>query len=226
MLKRITWKGWLCGVILFVMQYGLYRLANTVSVLLGTASHAFVWKIAAIDDRIPVIPVFVVPYIWSYAFWIMGPAAASLTKKENYINYICGLLLSYLIGVLFFTFMPTYMDRVQEGLMTYADRRDVFSRMLAKVYAADGAEKAFNLFPSFHCIISTYCCLGIRRQPEIPRGYRIYSLIMAVLIILSTLYTKQHYIVDSIAGVLIAAGCDKLMKKLNPSRIFRHWQMF
>ena len=49
---------------------------------------------------------------------------------------------------------------------------------------------AFNLFPSYHCLISTYCYLGVRKQPEISRGFRIYSLVMAALIGLSTLLTK------------------------------------
>ena len=157
---------------------------------MGTVSYAFEWKIAAIDDLFPVVPIFSVIYLFSYVFWICAPAAASLTKKRNFINYIAGLSLAYLIGFLFFIFLPTYMDRVKENLMTAAAGQDLFSRLLRTIYEADGSAMAFNLFPSYHCLISTYCYLGVRKQPEISRGFRIYSLVMAALIGLSTLLTK------------------------------------
>lgn len=216
--KRIPAWGWASGIGLFALQYGLYRFANWLSVRIGTAEHAYECKIPAIDDRIPVISVFVLPYIYSYFFWITSPAAASLTKKRNYVNYICGLLTTYAIGTLIFIFAPTYMDRTKEGLIAYARRPGLMNRLLGIVYAADGSERAFNLFPSFHCIISMYCWLAVRKQPEISRGYQRYSLAMAVLICLSTLYTKQHYIIDSVGGIGISLGTYALMNVLDPAR--------
>ena len=217
-IKSVPWWGWASGILLFVVQYGLYRLANWISVIIGTVNNAFEWKIAFIDDLIPVIPIFALPYVYSYVFWIMGPIAASLTKKRNFVNYVYGLLLTYIIGTVIFIVMPTYMDRVKEGLMVYADKPGFLNGLLAAIYAADGAERAFNLFPSFHCIISVYCYLAVRKQPEISKGFQMYSLIMAALIVLSTLFTKQHYIIDSIAGIAMSIGCWMLMNRLDPGK--------
>lgn len=214
--RRIPKWGWASGVGLFALQYGLYRLANWVSVKTGTVSHAYECKIPAVDDRIPVIPVFVLPYLWSYVFWICAPAAASLTKKRNYINYVCGLLTTYLISTMIFILWPTYMDRTKEGLLAYAQQPGFLNRLLGIVYAADGSERAFNLFPSLHCIISVYCWLAVRKQPEISKGYQRYSQAMAALICLSTLFTKQHYIIDSIGGIGISAGTYAFMNVLDP----------
>ena len=41
----------------------------------------------------------------------------SLTSRKNFVNYIVGLTAAYLIGFVLFIFVPTYMDRVKEGLL-------------------------------------------------------------------------------------------------------------
>lgn len=218
MLKRIPVWGWITGAVYFGAQYGMYRLGNWLSVLLGTVSWAIEPKIPFLDNLFPIIPVFALPYLFSYVFWLMAPAVVSVTKKRNFVNYICGLSLAYVIGFLIFVFLPTYMDRVREGLIDYMNKPGIFNWMLNIIYAADGMEKAFNLFPSYHCLISAYCYLGVRKQPEVPKSYRIYSFIMFILIVLSTLYTKQHYIADCIGGIAIALGCYALMNRLDPGR--------
>ena len=217
LLRAIPKWGWLLGLFYFGLQYGMYRLADWLTRITGTIAWAYVPKIPFIDDRIPVISVFVVFYLFSYVFWICGPIAVSLTKRENVINYVIGLSAAYLIGFLIFFFSPTYMDRVAEGLMDLADRPGLFNQLLGVVYRSDGSDYGFNLFPSYHCLISSYCYLGVRKQPEISKGFRVYSLVMTVLICLSTVFTKQHYFIDIIGGLTISILCYIIVKKRNPA---------
>ncbi|MBR6239264.1 MAG: phosphatase PAP2 family protein [Clostridia bacterium] len=214
--KSVPRYGWILGFVYFALQYGMYRLGDFISRIIGTIDNAFAPKIAVIDDAIPLIPVFSFIYLYSYIFWICGPIAASLTKKRNFINYIAGLSLAYVIGFLFFVFMPTYMDRVQEGLMHAADGPGLWNMLLRTIYGADGSALAFNLFPSYHCLISLYCYLAVRKQEEISKGFRIYSLVMTVLICMSTVFTKQHYFIDIIGGLLISVLSYIVTGKLDP----------
>ena len=89
------------------------------------------------------------------------------------------------------------------------------------IYSADGGTIAYNLFPSYHCLISAYCYLGVRKQRGISKGFKIYSLVMAILISFSTVLTKQHYIVDVFGGILIAVLCYILMEKLDPGARYK-----
>ena len=222
-LKRVPWWGWCFGIGYLALEYGLYRAGcdgARLSHVLGTASHAFVWKIAPVDDLIPVVPFFVVIYVFSYVFWVCGIAAVSLTGKRRFANYICGLTLAYVVGFMFFTFMPTRMDRVAEGLMRFDGRPGLFDRLLAFIYRADGGGTAYNLFPSYHCMISVHCYLGVRRREEFSKGFRVYTFAMMVLILLSTLYTKQHYIPDIFGGAAVAIACWALMNRLDPGKRF------
>ena len=215
-IKAVPWWGWVFGIVYFVLQYSIYRLGELLSRVLGTVSYAFECKIPWLDDLFPLVPIFAVIYLFSYVFWIFGPVAVSLTKRRNFINYIVGLSLAYLVGFLFFVFLPTCMDRVKEGLIVAAEGPGFSHMLLRTIYGADGGNIAFNLFPSYHCLISAYCYLGVRGQPEISRGFRGYSLVMAALISLSTLFTKQHYIIDVFGGVGIAVACWALMNRLDP----------
>ena len=216
--KRIPWWGILAGFGFFALQRGMYRLGDFVSRVTGTIDHAFACKIAAIDDLIPVVPVFIVIYVYSFIFWICGPMAVSLTKKRNFINFCIYMLLAYFIGFLFFAFVPTYMDRVAEGLMKVGENKDIFSKLLFMIYQADGSEMAFNLMPSYHCLISACCYFGVKDQEEISKGFQKYSLMMTILICISTLFTKQHYIIDVVTGVGISIGCYLLMNRIYSDR--------
>ena len=59
----------------------------------------------------------------------------------------------------------------------------------------------YNCFPSLHvaqCLLAALACYRVHR------GVGIAAVFWAFLVGLSTLYTKQHYIVDVIAGLLLA----------------------
>lgn len=215
LLSRIPKWGWALGLFYFGLQYGMYRLGDWISRLIGTIDQAWCPKIP-LDDSIPLLAVFSVIYLFSYVFWICGPIAVSLTKKKNVINYMIGLSAAYLIGFLIFVLFPTYMDREAEGLMNAADGPGVFNFFLKMIYSNDGSTKGFNLFPSYHCLISLYCYLGVRKQPEISKGFRIYSLVMTVLICMSTVFTKQHYLIDIPGGLAISILCYIVVNKLDP----------
>ena len=218
--RRIPWWEYVAGIGFFILQRIMYRLGDHLSRMIGTIDNAFVCKIPFIDDLFPVIPVFVVIYLFSFVFWICGPMAVSLTGKRNMINFSTGMFAAYFIGFLFFAFVPTCMDRVAEGLLEIADKPGVFNKLLKVVYDADGREMAFNLMPSYHCLISAYCYLGVRKRKEISGEFQMYSLIMAILICFSTLFTKQHYIIDVILGVAVSIVCYVIIEKIDPGKKF------
>ena len=97
------------------------------------------------------------------------------------------------------------------------------------LYSIDAAD---NLFPSIHCLVSWFCFLAIKGQKKIPIWYKAVSFILAVLVFLSTLFTKQHVIVDVAGGIFLEQGCLWIGKhsQIRPSyeplgiRLRRHVQ--
>ena len=211
--RSVPLYGWVAGVFFLAFEYGLYLLGNWLAHVTGTLSWAFAPKVPFIDDKIPFIGFFVIFYIYSYIFWICGPAAVSLTGKDNFKKFCKAMTASYLMGFVFFVFMPTYIDRVAENVYFYANRPGVIGWMLRFAYDNDGGNIGYNLFPSYHCLISACCYLGVRKRPEISKAFKVYSFVMTVLICMSTVFIKQHYFLDIIGGLAVPAICFAIFYK-------------
>ena len=84
-------------------------------------------------------------------------------------------------------------------------------------------DSATNLFPSIHCLVSWFCFIGIRGQKSIPRAYRIFSCVFAVLVFVSTQVTKQHYIIDVIGGIAVAEAAYYLTHHTQFYRSVEKW---
>ncbi len=220
--NRIKLYGVILGVITLALQHGIYLLANDFAHIVGVVP--FSPRYAPIDDAIPLVSVFIIPYVWAYAFWGMAPMAVSKCKLDHFLNYMATYLVACLLGAAVLTFAPTYMDRVAEGLF---DTGGGFLGDLRRFwYGLDGGKMAYNLFPSFHCINSTVSYLGVCRRKEIPLWFRIYSLVTSVCIFASTLFVKQHFFPDVISGIAIAVVAYLVCMKWNWGRMFLpliHW---
>jgi len=77
-------------------------------------------------------------------------------------------------------------------------------------------DTSFDCFPSLHAALSTICFYAWYRYAKInPRPWikaiACITLVLAIGIILSTLFLKQHYILDLIAGITLAWVVGKLL---------------
>lgn len=149
----------------------------------------------AFDKAVPVIPEFVFIYLGCYIFWVANYIIIARQGKEYCMRFVFADIMSRLICGIFFLFLPT--TNIRPELVG----TDIWTTLLKFVYATDAAN---NLFPSIHCLVSWFCYIGIRGRKNIPKWYRMFSCIFAILVFISTQVTKQHYIIDVIGGVAIA----------------------
>lgn len=197
---KVKSYGVILGLATLALQHGIYLLAHYISLKVGL--EPFSPKLP-LDECIPLVPAFIVPYVWAYAYWAMAPMAVSKCEKSHFFKYLAAYVLSMLLGAVVLVFAPTYMDRVAEGLQN-PEMYGFGVRLMQFWYSLDGGDMAYNLLPSFHCINSTISYLGVARRPEVPKWYRGYSLVMTLLIYASTLFVKQHFFLDVISGIAVA----------------------
>ena len=215
--NRVKWYGVVIGLFSLAAQHGIYLLANTLAGVVGNESILPI--IDQIDNAIPVLPIFVIPYVWAYLFWGMAPMAASKCKTDHFKDFFAAYLIACVVGGLILVFVPTYMDRVAEGLWT-RPQDNFLEKLLHFWYSLDGSERAYNLFPSFHCINSTICYLAVAGRKEVPLWFRVYSLVIAVMIFAATLFVKQHYLIDVVSGILIASVAFAAAKRWHLGKMF------
>ena len=213
--RKIPVAGWLSGVFNLTFEYAFYLVALFINSLPARAAQAFVPKIAAIDDAIPFLPVFVYGYVFSYAFWVIAPVLTALPGKRNLYNYFVSNILSVLAGFAILVAFPTCLDRAAEGILGAASGKGLTAWLLRTIFENDGGQIGRNLLPSFHCMLSTTIWLSVAGKKEIPPAARIAVGISALTVYCSTLFVKQHYFADAVAGILLAAVCHFAARALD-----------
>lgn len=154
----------------------------------------------ALDEAIPFSPVWVIPYILTFALWTYQYIMVTHDSEEMANRLIAADTLGKLVSMLFFIFYPTTNVRPEvtgSGLAPF---------LMRMIYTLDTPT---NLLPSLHCFIAwlgTRLLWGCKHLPR--RGLRCgLCTVGSVLVFLSTLFTKQHVIYDVFAGVALAELC-------------------
>jgi membrane-associated phospholipid phosphatase len=152
----------------------------------------------AIDRILPVQPAWALVYGSLYLFLILLPVL--LVRDVGELRaaahaYLAVWLTSYVAFMAYPTVAMRPATVVGSGFLAAS---------LRLLYSAD---TRFNCFPSLHVAHSFVSAFVCRR---VHRGVGDLALGAATLVALSTLFTKQHYALDVIAGVLLAAIAARL----------------
>lgn len=166
------------------------------------------------DRAVPLIPQWVWIYVICYLFWIVNYIMIGHLGKETLYRFVAADMSSRIICMLFFILLPTTNIRPE----LIGDSTSI--QILSFVYKVD---LPMNLFPSIHCLVSWFCYIGIRGRKEIPAWYRCFSCIFAIAVMLSTQFTKQHYVIDIFGAVALAEISYYLSKKYKYYEIFKKY---
>lgn len=159
----------------------------------------------AVDDYIPFLEIFIVPYL----LWFLYVAAAVcyffFTDVRGYYK-LCTFLF---VGMTVFLIVSTVYPNGHYLRPSVFSRNNVFTFLTQCLYSIDTAT---NLFPSIHVYNSLGVHLAISRSERLKnnRFIQIGSGILMTSIILSTMFLKQHSVFD----VLTAFGLALLMNYL------------
>lgn len=147
-----------------------------------------------IDHLIPLQPVWALIYGAVYAFLILLPIL--VVRQHDLISRtVFAYLTVWLTAYIFFLFYPTVAPRPAE-----MDGDGFAAWILRSLYSAD---PPYNCFPSLHVAHSFVSAFAISR---VHRRIGAGAIVCASLVGLSTLFTKQHYVADVIAGIVLASG--------------------
>lgn len=167
-----------------------------------------------VDRRFPFVPEFLVIYFGCYVFWAVNYILIARQDRRSVYQFFTGDFISRCVCLVSFLAFPTTNTR---PLITGSG---LWNQAALWLYSIDAAD---NLFPSIHCLVSWFCYLGIRGRKEIPRWYQSVSMVIAILVFVSTLLTKQHVIVDVAGGILLAESCFFIGRKTDLYRIYERF---
>ena len=159
-----------------------------------------------LDEKIP----FWTPGILIYVLWFPLIAIFPLTlfavDQECYISYMMAIIVDIVLSCIVYLAYPSSFQRPVPP--------DSFTgKIVAILYHLDYTGK--NCMPSMHCsmcFIIMYFALQVMGTAT---GLYVAFFILAVLIVISTVLTKQHVIIDVVTGFIaavIAIGIALLVK--------------
>ena len=152
-----------------------------------------------LDEKIPFLKAFVVPYLLWFAFVPYGVVYIGLHSKKDFYKLFLFLFGGMAVSNLAFTVFPN-----AQSLRPPLSSDDPFSLLLKMVYFVDTPT---DVCPSMHVInsIAVDAALQHSRAFSAGRFRKAAAHILTVLICLSTVFVKQHAVLDVICGAVVSA---------------------
>ncbi len=168
---------------------------------------------SVVDDMIPFCEYFIIPYYLWFAYIAFGVCFFIFFGKDRteYYKMVCALA----IGMTIFLVVSCVWPNAQDLRPTEFARDNIFVHMVQYLYRTDTPT---NILPSIHVYNSLiiFYALNSCRQLQCRKGFYLRAVCggLTVLIILSTMFLKQHSVVDVSMGILMSFAvqmfCDRV----------------
>ncbi len=151
------------------------------------------------DQHLPFIEYFIVPYLMWFAFI----AAAFLYFFFTDVPGFYRMVKFMFTGMTVFLIISTIFPNGQDLRPVVFESDNIFVDMVRMLYRADTCT---NVFPSLHVFNSLSVCIAVHESESLRRRRWVCAgvYIMAGLIILATVFLKQHSIIDGMGAAFMA----------------------
>lgn len=151
-----------------------------------------------IDAMIPFIPIFILPYFSWFLFIAFTFVIFFIKSRKDLLNTFRSINLDMIIAIIIYIVFPNYQSLRPN---TYAE--DFFSQLVKLLQIGDSSS---SVFPSLHVAISITLYLGIKSSVCFKDNsiVKFFTFILTILICISTVFIKQHSILDVLAGIFLS----------------------
>ena len=178
----------------------LIPLIDSIYLLLNHSNDDVYMLVTKFDKIIPFKQLFIVPYVAWFGLIFVVLIWFMYRDIKLYIFSIISIILGLLISFIIFSLFQTTVPRPE----ILGD--DIFSQLTKLMYTIDNP---FNAFPSIHVLTSYIVFLGCQ---ETKGRYPKISLVIqgvVILVILATLFLKQHTLLDVLGGLILGGSLFK-----------------
>lgn len=157
-----------------------------------------------IDSYIPFCEYFIIPY-FLWFFFIGAVVIYFMFFNKNRAEY-WALIINLGIGMTLFLLISLTFPNGHALRPIYIARDNIFIQMTKYLYSMDTST---NIFPSIHVYNSVAAHLAIINCEGLQkcRFLKLASLVLTVSIVLSTMFLKQHTIIDVLGALILNCIC-------------------
>lgn len=152
-----------------------------------------------LDDKIPFIEYFIIPYLLWFAYIAVTIGYFFFTDKAGYYRLTAFLF----AGMTIFLIVSTVYPNGLELRPTVFTRNNFCTDLVRTLYKTDTPT---NVLPSIHVFNSIGAYIAILHSEKLrsKKFIRYSAFIMTTLIILATMFLKQHSVIDVITAGIMA----------------------
>ena len=154
-----------------------------------------------LDDYIPFVEYFIIPYLLWFVYIAVTVGYFFFTDVKAYYKLTAFLFTGMTIFLIISAIYPNGLELRPDTF----PRDNIFTDMVKQLYAMDTPT---NVLPSIHVFnsIGVYIAIAHDERLSSIKWIRYGALILSSLIILSTMFTKQHSALDVIAAIFMFAA--------------------
>lgn len=207
-IKKYSHAWTLLYILIYIPWF--YTLERTI-----TPQSDFTNLHVAFDDMIPFCEWFIIPYVIWFVYIPIVVAFVLFTSKDEFYYASAYLFIGMSVCLLICTLWPNGQDLRVESFVN-----DNFcTKIMGFIYTADTNT---NVFPSIHVFNSVGAFIVLCKSHKLKDKVwiKICSGILSILIILSTMFLKQHSVVDVIGGITLSILMHVFVYAINWSKIF------
>ena len=151
------------------------------------------------DEYIPFIEYFIIPYL----LWVVFIAVVMLCVFFADVDGFYKRAKIMFAGMAIFLIISTIFPNGQDLRPMVFERDNIFVDMVRMVYRMDTCT---NVFPSLHVFNSVCACIAIHESKALKKHRTVCqaAYLLAGLIILATMFLKQHSVLDVMAASFMA----------------------
>lgn len=154
------------------------------------------------DNFIPFCEFFAIPYFLWFAYIAIGYIFFMLVDREEFVRLCIFLYTGMTTCLIIYTVFPN-----GQALRIDYDTLGRSNILIDAIKALQASDSYYDVFPSIHCLNSFAMHIAIEKSKKLGKfkvPVVIFSFILMVLIVLSTVFLKQHSVLDIFGAITLA----------------------
>ncbi|MEE3393182.1 MAG: phosphatase PAP2 family protein [Lachnospiraceae bacterium] len=151
------------------------------------------------DDMIPFCEYFLIPYMFWFVFMVGMLVYTGFYDKKCFTGMMKFIALTFTLSVIIYLIYPNYQNLRPDTF----ERNNIFTTFIKHFYQFDTDTNvcpSIHVIGSFATVFAAYHCKDIRSF-----RVKLLFLIIGILISISTVFLKQHSVIDIAGGALMCA---------------------
>ena len=147
-----------------------------------------------LDDVIPFCEVFVIAYVFWYVYIVITLLYFAIYNPDGFKKIMTFIIVTQVGAMLVYILFPSRQDLRPAEFA----RDNIFTKLVGLIYSADTNT---GVCPSLHVAYSIGIVSAWLKEKDISKAWKVFVIIAAALICLSTMFIKQHSAVDFFAAL-------------------------